>query len=488
MRSTLLILLSSLALDLSAQEGADRVRAECTKNLRKIHDAIQSYRMEHKDLPPFLHSLVPKHIAGDLVFRCPAAEGKVHRFAHLKDPKIDSDYLYEFSATEAGSLLGGGRTTMAEMKMLQMAVVGGGVPILRCHFHTPILNISFDGDVFESPLNWEDLHTSKIAFEELQPMRIRTKMLASIGGAEADLAAFELLRQAANPANATQAKAAYAKATDFLGKYPASSKAVEARRLQHQLLFKAASGGDADAKETLTNLAARAVAERTLPRDEAFQLNFMALNIAHPASRGEAFENDLKKLIRAFPERPEPYNVLLRSAQQRGEAELRKAAEEIIASPEAGEGPRRLAQGHLRKINLKGNVLDLSFTAVDGREVDLAKLQGKVVLVDFWATWCGPCVVELPKLKAAYDRFHQRGFEIVGISFDSNRAALEKFVAEKSLAWPHYFDGKGWQNEIGREYAINSIPTMWLIGKDGKVSDLNARQDLEAKIETLLER
>jgi thiol-disulfide isomerase/thioredoxin len=214
----------------------------------------------------------------------------------------------------------------------------------------------------------------------------------------------------------------------------------------------------------------------------------MAVHLAHPAGRGEEFEKQVKGLIRSFPERPEFYHVLLTSAQQRGESALRKTSEDIIASPQAPDGAKRLAQGHLRKLDLKGNAVDLSFTALDGRKVDLTKLQGKVVLVDFWATWCGPCIVELPKVKAAYDRYQARGFEIIGISFDHNRAALEKFVEQKKLPWPQYFDGKGWQNEFGQEYAIDSIPTMWLIGRDGKVSDTDARTDLEAKIETLLGR
>lgn len=136
---------------------------------------------------------------------------------------------------------------------------------------------------------------------------------------------------------------------------------------------------------------------------------------------------------------------------------------------------------------IKTKPLELKFTAVDGREVDTSKLQGKVVLIDFWATWCGPCVAELPNVLKAYKELHPKGFEIVGISLDSDKAELEAFVKERGMEWPQYFDGKGWQNEISTKYGINSIPAMWLLNKKGMVVSTNARGGLEAQVAKLLE-
>ena len=93
--------------------------------------------------------------------------------------------------------------------------------------------------------------------------------------------------------------------------------------------------------------------------------------------------------------------------------------------------------------DLKTKPLDLKFTAADGHEVDLAQMRGKVVLIDFWATWCGPCVAELPNVLKAYEKLHPKGFEIVGISLDSDRAKLETFIKEKNMTWPQFFDGQG---------------------------------------------
>ena len=133
-----------------------------------------------------------------------------------------------------------------------------------------------------------------------------------------------------------------------------------------------------------------------------------------------------------------------------------------------------------------GKPLNLSFTAVDGRKIDLASMKGKVVLIDFWATWCGPCVREVPNVTATYKKLQPKGFEIVGISFDKSKPSLTSFVEKNGMTWPQQFDGKGWENEIGSRFGITSIPTMWLVDKKGNLRDLNARANLESKVEKLL--
>ena len=160
--------------------------------------------------------------------------------------------------------------------------------------------------------------------------------------------------------------------------------------------------------------------------------------------------------------------------------------EKIIASQAAPTQAKEQAVSLRKKIEREGRPLALKFTGFDGRAVDLAALKGKVVLIDFWATWCGPCVQELPNVKATYARLHGKGFEILGISLDSSREQLNAFLQKEQMPWPQFFDGKGWENEISRGFEVTGIPTMWLVDKKGIVRDVFARHNLAAKVEKLL--
>lgn len=125
----------------------------------------------------------------------------------------------------------------------------------------------------------------------------------------------------------------------------------------------------------------------------------------------------------------------------------------------------------------------LKVTALDGSSVDLEKLQGKVVLLDFWATWCGPCVQEAPKVVATYNKLHEKGFEIIGISLDQNKESVTRFTKKVGMTWPQYFDE---DKAVSSRFGIEAIPTMWLIDKEGHVASTDAREDLSGKVEKLL--
>ena len=112
---------------------------------------------------------------------------------------------------------------------------------------------------------------------------------------------------------------------------------------------------------------------------------------------------------------------------------------------------------------------------LDGKTVSLADYRGKLVLLDFWATWCGPCIAELPNVKEVYEKYHDKGFEIIAISLDTDEAALRKFIREHQLPWRQTFDGAGWKTPLVQQYGIRGIPAQFLIDREGRVISVKAR-------------
>jgi thiol-disulfide isomerase/thioredoxin len=165
----------------------------------------------------------------------------------------------------------------------------------------------------------------------------------------------------------------------------------------------------------------------------------------------------LRQVTNDFPQTPfgERAGLLLQmidqyEAEEKALAEMKRKQEELLAPCKPFP--------------------DFSEQDLDGKPLSVGALKGKVVLVDFWATWCVLCRIELPNVIATYQKHHAEGLEIVGVSLDDHREILNQFLKDTDgMTWPEYFDGKHWENKLAQKYLVIGLPFNVLVRRDGKI-------------------
>jgi thiol-disulfide isomerase/thioredoxin len=280
-------------------------------------------------------------------------------------------------------------------------------------------------------------------------------------------------------------------AKEFATKYPDHARLADAKRIESDMTRQAVLLGRTNLAAAAAAFTAERMKDPSLSDDQKFQESlqaeertFHALAETDRPAYLDAFYAAVVRLQKEYPKAEQADQLRMMVASDMEPEKAKGIAKELTASSD--ERVSQMAKALLAKLEAVGKPVDIKFTAVDGREVDLAKMKGQVVLVDFWATWCGPCIAELPNVKAAYAKLHPKGFEIVGISFDEDKGALEKMLKKEAMTWPQYFDGEGWSNKFGQKFGITAIPAMWLIDKKGLLRDTNGRDNLESKVEKML--
>lgn len=282
--------------------------------------------------------------------------------------------------------------------------------------------------------------------------------------------------------------------SDFYTKFATDERAANARLNERQMLDAAIRMGRTNLEERLTKLEEARLTTTNLPSEERFAIKAAAAeraaqrvaNASNAKAGRDALLEAVKKLNTEFPEQPVPYRLIYSLSLAKPKNELRPTLEWLVASTNAPEQIQEFAKATLKQYEFLDQPLDLKFTAVDGQEIDLAKLKGKVVLLDFWATWCQPCLEALPELKEIYTKYHAKGLEILGISLDTKKMELTRFLKEEEIPWPQSFDDKNEVNAIAERFHIGPIPTMWLIDAQGIVRETLATEDTEARIAALL--
>lgn len=185
-----------------------------------------------------------------------------------------------------------------------------------------------------------------------------------------------------------------------------------------------------------------------------------------------------------YPGHEKEFDLLKFAVQYLGDHPSSKNYSDRLAeldpnSPEGRQARMRQNEGKLFKFDF--------IDVITGKRITSASLKGKVVVIDFWATWCGPCIAEVPNMKKLYAKYKALGVEFIGISLDSNVSTMKKYCEDNDIPWPQYCEeGKAWDTVLSSSWGIQSIPTVFILDKEGRIASVEVRGRLEQLIPELL--
>jgi peroxiredoxin len=221
----------------------------------------------------------------------------------------------------------------------------------------------------------------------------------------------------------------------------------------------------------------------TAERKKAIEKQFDGIEEQTKVVQKKFMEENLSNLL--------GINILSQSYYAMDPEEVQADINKLSPQFKNGEITQRMKEWVVRQRTTKiGNQFtDFAMKTPEGKDMKLSDFAGKakLLLVDFWASWCGPCRAEMPNVVNAYNAYKDKGFEIVGVSLDNNGEAWKKAISDLKITWPQMSDLKGWQSKGAEIYGISAIPATVLIGQDGKIIAKNLRgEELNNKIAEML--
>jgi thiol-disulfide isomerase/thioredoxin len=279
-------------------------------------------------------------------------------------------------------------------------------------------------------------------------------------------------------------------------KYPKAPNLYEVqRRMLIAADFIVRYKPDAGAKARRQEISGRILASGAPAEAKVTPDYFVTIEKLIPA--GGEVAKDAQQQIQAFLDRYAKTDAaavaLVRASQLAQKAKLSALETELLDKLEKDYSQDPQIQKYLKQkgrgTKYVGKRFQADLTLTDGKKLKLPDdLLGKVVVIDFWATWCPPCVRELPHMKKVYAQYKDKGVTFVGVSLDKpdQKQHLIDFVTKNEMPWPQSYSGKYWQDPTAKQYGVNAIPSIWVIGKDGNVVSDNAREDLEGTLDKAL--